>query len=52
MAYSKIAFAALLAVTAGASARPARDPLLRPVEPVAASRWLVEQPPLHIYGNT
>jgi metallo-beta-lactamase class B len=35
-----------------ADARPPRDPLLRPVEPVAASRWLVKQPPLHIYGNT
>jgi metallo-beta-lactamase class B len=35
-----------------ANARAARDPLLQPVEPVAASQWLVKQPPLHIYGNT
>ena len=36
----------------GANARVPHDPLLRPVEPVAASQWLVKQPPLHIYGNT
>ena len=43
---------ALLALAGASEARPRRDPLLRPIEPVAASRWLVEQPPLHVYGNT
>ena len=52
MAYSKFAFAMATALTGGVQARPAHDPLLRPIEPVAASRWLMEQPPLHIYGNT
>jgi len=52
MLYSKLAFAAALALAGGAEARPSRDPLLRPIEPVAASRWLVDQPPLHVYGNT
>ena len=52
MVRPKFAFAVVLALAGSAQAHPARDPLLRPVEPVAASRWLVEQPPLHIYGNT
>jgi len=52
MAYSNLAFATALLLAGGAQARRAPDPLLRPVEPVAASRWLVDQPPLHIYGNT
>lgn len=52
MAYPKFALAAVLALAGSAGARPTSDPLLRPVEPVAASRWLVDQPPLHIYGNS
>lgn len=52
MAYPKFALAAMLALAGSAGARPTSDPLLRPVEPVAASRWLVDQPPLHVYGNT
>lgn len=52
MAYPKIALMAALGLAGSAQARPARDPLLQPIEPVAASRWLIEQPPLHIYGNT
>jgi len=52
MAYSKFAFVTALALAGGAQARRAHDPLLQPIEPVAASRWLVDQPPLHIYGNT
>lgn len=52
MAYSKIALAAVLAFAGSAEARPVRDPLLQPIEPVAASQWLTDQPPLHIYGNT
>jgi metallo-beta-lactamase class B len=52
MAHPQIAFMAALALAGSVSARPARDPLLRPIEPVAASRWLTEQPPLHVYGNT
>jgi len=52
MIYPKLAFAALLALAGSVQARPVRDPLLRPVEPVAASRWLIDQPPLHVYGNT
>jgi metallo-beta-lactamase class B len=36
---------------ASANAHASRDPLLRPIEPVAASQWLTRQPPLHIYGN-
>jgi len=52
MAYLKFALVAALALAGSAQARRARDPLLRPIEPVAASRWLIEQPPLHIYGNT
>ena len=52
MAYPKIALMAALALAGSIQARPVRDPLLRPIEPVAASRWLIEQPPLHIYGNT
>ena len=43
---------AALTLGGGGHARAMRDPLLRPIEPVAASRWLIEQPPLHIYGNT
>jgi metallo-beta-lactamase class B len=43
---------ALIAIGSAGEARPKSDPLLRPIEPVAASRWLVKQPPLHIYGNT
>jgi metallo-beta-lactamase class B len=41
-----------LALANPGQARPTQDRLLRPIEPVAASRWLGEQPPLHIYGNT
>jgi len=52
MVHSKFALAAVLTLAASAQARPARDPLLRPIEPVAASRWLIEQPPLHVYGNS
>src|SRR3954463_11950692 len=52
MAYPKHAFAAALALAASVQARSTQDPLLRPIEPVAASRWLVDQPPLHVYGNT
>lgn len=52
MAYPKLALLAALALTGIANARPASDPLLRPIEPVAASAWLTDQPPLHIYGNT
>ena len=52
MAYLKFALVTALALAGSAQARRARDPLLRPIEPVAASRWLIEQPPLHIYGNT
>jgi metallo-beta-lactamase class B len=52
MAYPKLAFAAAFALAGSAQARPVADPLLRPIEPVAASRWLIDQPPLHIYGNT
>ena len=52
MVRTKITLAMVLALAGGAEARPPRDPLLRPVEPVAASRWLIEQPPLHVYGNT
>ena len=49
--------AAALVLTAFVFGNPAQgrhrsDPLLRPIEPVAASRWLAEQPPLHVYGNT
>ena len=44
--------AALIATASVGEARPKSDPLLRPIEPVAASRWLVKQPPLHVYGNT
>ena len=43
---------ALLAMGSASEARAKSDPLLRPIEPVAASRWLVKQPPLHVYGNT
>jgi len=50
--HPKFALLALLALGGAAQARPTRDPLLRPVEPVAASRWLIDQPPLHVYGNT
>jgi metallo-beta-lactamase class B len=42
----------LLMIGSAGQARGRGDPLLRPIEPVAASRWLVKQPPLHIYGNT
>jgi len=52
MAYPKFACLAALALVGSAEARPPTDPLLRPVEPVAASRWLTDQPPLHVYGNT
>lgn len=52
MHHPKLALAAALAFAGAAHARPASDPLLRPIEPVAASRWLTEQPPLHVYGNT
>ncbi len=52
MAYSKLAFVTALAFAGSAQARRAHDPLLQPIEPVAASRWLIDQPPLHIYGNT
>jgi len=52
MAYWKLAFVTGLVFAGSAEARRAHDPLLRPVEPVAASRWLVDQPPLHVYGNT
>lgn len=52
MSYPKFALLAATALTASAQARPVRDPLLRPIEPVAASQWLTDQPPLHIYGNT
>jgi len=52
VAYLKLALVTALALGGGAQARPAHDPLLVPIEPVAASRWLTEQPPLHIYGNT
>src|SRR4051812_8721393 len=52
MIYPKLAFATLLALAGGVQARTSRDPLLQPIEPVAASRWLIEQPPLHVYGNT
>jgi len=52
MAYWKLAFVTALVFAGSAEARRAHDPLLRPVEPVAASRWLVDQPPLHVYGNT
>ncbi|HMI18639.1 MAG TPA: subclass B3 metallo-beta-lactamase [Sphingomonas sp.] len=45
---------ALIASVSGgeANARVPHDPLLQPVDPVAANQWLVKQPPLHIYGNT
>jgi metallo-beta-lactamase class B len=43
---------AALTLGVAAQARPKADPLMRPIEPVAASRWLVKQPPLHVYGNT
>lgn len=43
---------ALLTLSQPTEARVKGDPLLRPLEPVAASRWLVQQPPLHVYGNT
>jgi metallo-beta-lactamase class B len=52
MAYSKFVLGAVLSLASGAQARRAGDPLLQPVEPVAASRWLTDQPPLHVYGNT
>ena len=52
MGYPKAALAAASLLAGVVHARPASDPLLRPVEPVAASRWLTDQPPLHIYGNT
>lgn len=52
MPYSKLAFVSALALAGGVQARHAHDPLLQPIEPVAASRWLVDQPPLPIYGNT
>jgi len=52
MAYLKFALVTALALAGSAQARRVRDPLLRPIEPVAASRWLTDQPPLHIYGNT
>ena len=52
MAYSNFVIGAAFALAGSAHAHTAQDPLLRPVEPVAASRWLVDQPPLHIYGNT
>ena len=42
----------LLMIGSAGEGRGNRDPLLRPIEPVAASRWLVKQPPLHVYGNT
>lgn len=42
----------LLMIGSAGETRGKGDPLLRPIEPVAASRWLVKQPPLHIYGNT
>ena len=42
----------LLALGTVGEAQARGDPLLRPVEPIAASRWLIKQPPLHIYGNT
>jgi metallo-beta-lactamase class B len=42
----------LLMLVFAAEARTRSDPLLHPIEPVAASRWLVKQPPLHVYGNT
>jgi len=52
MVYPKLALAVALTLAGNAQARPVRDPLLRPIEPVAASRWLIDQPPLHVYGNT
>lgn len=52
MAYSRLALVAAFFLSGAAYARPAPDPLLRPIEPVAASRWLTDQPPLHVYGNT
>jgi metallo-beta-lactamase class B len=52
MAFSKLALVAAFSLAGIAYARPAPDPLLRPIEPVAASRWLTDQPPLHVYGNT
>ncbi len=52
MAHSRYALLTALALAGAAQARPVRDPLLRPIEPVAASQWLTDQPPLLIYGNT
>ncbi|QAY80030.1 subclass B3 metallo-beta-lactamase [Sphingosinicella sp. BN140058] len=42
--------AALLQSSGGAHERS--DPLLQPIEPEYAKRWLVSQPPARIYGNT
>jgi len=52
MACSKLFLLAAAVVAGAVQARPVADPLLRPIQPVAASRWLIDQPPLHIYGNT
>lgn len=42
--------AALLQSSGGAHERS--DPLLQPIEPDYAKRWLTSQPPTRIYGNT
>jgi metallo-beta-lactamase class B len=56
MAIPKLALAgavfAAFALETAVEAHAVRDPLLRPIEPVAASAWLIEQTPLPIYGNT
>lgn len=46
--------AALTFVPALLAAAPARqdDPLTRPIEPVAAARWLGPQPPMRVHGKT
>jgi hypothetical protein len=43
---------ALIMLANAAHARTPRDPLLRPIEPVAAGEWLTKQAPFQVYGNT
>jgi metallo-beta-lactamase class B len=43
---------ALIMLSNAAHARTPRDPLLRPIEPVAAGEWLTKQAPFQVYGNT
>ena len=42
---------ALLALSSAASAQDADDPLLRPIAPESAAKWLGPQAPIRVFGN-